>query len=298
MRKGIFVCLILFFIYPLFSQKIPEQLLGIWEGYDRFLYFEQFPENENSEITLYLKEYYGWYIDPTAEPEKKSNKDERKRNSGTTKDLWHLPYKIEEIKNNDDTWVGNIHIKYSRTQNNCIPVCKIDNKMYLDFYIKNNKFQGFYMGNAVSKGITLNEQVIPENIYCYLIDEGKIFTIRYWKSGMDYSDETAEFTIEEKTYTVPKHVISGKTIYSCVSGRSKKVRNIKNYKTFEKDNYIWNKDNSVFIMKDNYYLYKLDEHTTYEDLQNIKNNQNSKRKPNPPPLFPPYGPEEEEWTID
>ena len=81
MRKGFLVTLALFLIFPVFSQNLPESLAGIWEGKDRFVFFEQFPADENPELVVLFKEYYGWYIDRVAEPEKYSQAEPRIRNT-------------------------------------------------------------------------------------------------------------------------------------------------------------------------------------------------------------------------
>ena len=68
MKKGFLVVLLLALICPVFSQKIPEILQGIWEGKDRFVYFDNASDDENPELVIILKEYYGWYYDRAAEP--------------------------------------------------------------------------------------------------------------------------------------------------------------------------------------------------------------------------------------
>ena len=85
MKKGFSVFLALFFLFPVFSEVIPEPLLGIWEGKDRFVFFEQQPENENPKLVIILKEYYGWYFDRAAEPEAYNAKETRVRNAATHK---------------------------------------------------------------------------------------------------------------------------------------------------------------------------------------------------------------------
>ena len=66
MKKGFLVVLLFALICPVFSQKIPEVLQGIWEGKDRFVYFDNATDDENPEFVIILKEYYGWYYDRAA----------------------------------------------------------------------------------------------------------------------------------------------------------------------------------------------------------------------------------------
>ncbi len=287
MRKGFLVGLALFLIFPVFSLDMPLELEGIWEGKDRFVFFEQYPDDKNPELVVLLKEYYGWYIDRTAEPAEYNEKVQRAVNSGTTKKAENIAISFEEIYKTQDCWTGFVCLQFSKSQSNKIPVCKINNQLYLDFLVQDSENPQFYRGVAVSEGIKIAQQKIPENIAGFIIDEENLFNIRYWKTDMDFSSENATFTYNGKSYTVPRHIKCGNTLYSCVSGRSKKVRNIQPPQKIKKDDFIWSLDNSVLVLDKEPYLYQLAEHKTFEDLMQIVKEQNSKRKPDPPPLFPP-----------
>lgn len=287
MRKGFLVGLALFLIFPVFSQQLPESLAGIWEGKDRFVFFEQFPDDENPELVVLFKEYYGWYIDRVAEPEKYKDAEPRIRNTGTTRDPLHVYMQIQPGKSTNNSWESNIILQYSKSQKNYIPVCQIDGKMYLNYYIRDENNPNFYRGGMVTRGLQAAEQVIPENIACFIIDGNKMYNVRYWKSDMEYSEDNVTFTYKDDKYDIPRHIISGTTMYSCVSGRSKRVRNTQPPVQFNKEDYIWNDDDSILVLDKEPYLYQLVDHRTFEDLMQIVKEGNSRRKPDPPPLFPP-----------
>ena len=69
----IFLCFICLFSM-VNAETIPSKLLGIWESKDRYVFFEQNDENE-PEIVVVLKEYYGWYLDRAAEPSSYNDSD-------------------------------------------------------------------------------------------------------------------------------------------------------------------------------------------------------------------------------
>lgn len=287
MRKGFLVCLALFFIFPVYSQNIPEPLYGIWEGKDRFVFFEQEPESRNPELVLLLKDYYGFHIDRTAEPRAFASKEPRVRNAGTSKDSVIVTFDILDGIQTKNSWEGLVQLDFSKRQENLTPVCVIDGKMYLNYYIQDSENPQLYKGGVVSRGITINEQIIPENITCFIIDGDKMYDIRYWKSTMDYTSEKALVSYNGDSYYVPKHIVSGKTVYSCVSGRSKKVRNVQPPKVFNKDDYIWNDDSTLLVIDKEPYLYQLIDKTSFDDLMEIVRKQNNSRRPPRPDPFPP-----------
>ena len=75
MKKGFLVVLLSALIFPVFSLDIPENLKGIWEGKDRFVFFENAADDENPQFVIVLKEYYDWYYDRAAEPADYSKKN-------------------------------------------------------------------------------------------------------------------------------------------------------------------------------------------------------------------------------
>ena len=292
--KNIFfaIFIFIFFNIKLFSEQsvFPSELSGIWEGKDRFVFFEE------DEIVIFLKAFYGLYIDRAAEPESYSQQYERKRNSATHKTPEHVHYKIFQLKKSPskdeenfqpDCW--EIELDYSKYQKNYVQVAVIDGKMYLNFYIQDSSDKNYYRGNSFSKGFLASEQNVKNDICClYIISEGQsdssnsstidsqIFDIRYWLTDMDYSSEKVGVTYDDKTFYVDRHIKSGDKIYSSVSGKSKKVRNVLKPAAFINENYIFNQDRSVLITDKEPYLVKLADKSTVEELIQIVNSRNSK----------------------
>ena len=97
MKKLVITILIFLISINLFSETIPTKLLGIWESKDRYVFFEQNDEEE-PELVVVLKTYYGWYYDRAAEPAKYAQKKARTRNTATTRNAEHIY--IQNIKRN------------------------------------------------------------------------------------------------------------------------------------------------------------------------------------------------------
>ena len=145
----------------------------------------------------------------------------------------------------------------------------------------------FYRGVAPSKGFMISPQNIPENITGYIIDGNKLYDVRYWLTDMDYSSDYINFTYKDDSYQIPKHLRSCETNYSCVSGRSKKVRNPVKAFEYKEEDFIYNSDKSVFTKKSEPYLKRLADKNTFEALIAMVKEANARRKPDPPALFPP-----------
>lgn len=273
----------------LFAVEIPEQLYGIWEGKDRIVFFEKDENTKEPQIVIILKEYYGWYYDRAAEPKTYSEKEVRIRNTGTTRNAEQIYIsQMNEKFSNEETLTGSIILKYSNYQENEIPFCFFENKLYLNYMENSVENPLFYKGISPSKGFLISEQNIAENISGFIIDGNKLYDIRYWKSDMDFSKETAVFQYKDDIYDVPKHIFSAGTNYSCVSGRSKKIRNTVKPFVFNEDEYLFNSDKSVLILDKEPYLVKLADKNTFADLMQMVKSANSRRKPDPKPLFPPH----------
>lgn len=287
MKKLFILSLFLFLFTNLFAITLPDSLYGIWEGKDRIVFFEQ-TEEGTDEVVILLKEYYGWYYDRVAEPASYDEKEKRTRNSGTTRYSEHVY--IENLKKtyeSGENIAGEIKVKFSNHQKNTIPFVIVDGNMYLDYLQQNDEDKLYYMGNAKSKGFLVSEQSVIENILGYIIDGDKLYDIRYWKSDMDYSEETAKLVWKDSEYYVPKHIYSGENNYSCVSGRSKKIRNVVAQFEYKENDFYFTEDKQILIRDKEPYLTKLADKSTFEDLMQIVKNANSRRKPDPDPIFPP-----------
>ncbi len=303
MKKSFFISLFIFiFAFYSFSETIPSKLLGIWEAKDRYVFFEQNDEEE-PQIVVVLKEYYGWYYDRAAEPAFYAEKEPRTRNIPTPRNAEHIYIKNISTKENTDSLFGSIDLYYSRWQKNTIPFFMLNDNIYLSYFEKdqpevNQKENegktpqeeitwSFYRGVAPSKGFMISPQNIPENITGYIIDGNQLYDVRYWLTDMDYSTDYINFTYNDDSYQIPKHLRSCETNYSCVSGRSKKVRNPVKAFEYKEEDFIYNSDKSVFTKKSEPYLKRLADKNTFEALIAMVKEANARRKPDPPALFPP-----------
>ncbi len=291
--KKIFVSLFCFLLFSfIFAETLPSKLLGIWESKDRYVFFEQ-NDQEDPQLVVILKTYYGWYLNRAAEPEDYSKKEARVRNTANARNAEHIYIKNINLKETANSLYGSLDLAYSGWQKNTIPFLLIDGSIYLSYFEKDipleideNKNWNFYRGIAPSKGFMISPQSLPENITGYIIDGEKLYDVRYWKTDMDYSTDYISFIYKDDTYQIPKHLRSCETNYSCVSGRSKKVRNTVKAFEYKADDYIFNDDVSVFTKNEEPYLKELADKETFEELIKIVKDANSRRKPDPPALFP------------
>ena len=306
MKKNIIFFVLIIFNSFLFSETIPSKLLGIWEAKDRYIFFEQNDEN-NSQLVVVLKEYYGWYLDRAAEPADYAIKEARTRNISTPRNAEHIRIQNINTEETDNSLYGSLDLFYSTWQKNTIPFFMLGDSIYLSYFekdlpdfvdssvdhaetetdLKNQNFSyTFYRGIAPSQGFMISPQSIPANITGYIIDGNKLYDVRYWQTDMDYSRDYITFSYKDDSYQIPKHLTSSGTNYSCVSGRSKKVRNAVKPFEYNSEDFIFNDDNSVMTRKTEPYLRRLADKDTFEALMVLVRNANSRRKPDPPALFP------------
>lgn len=304
MKKSFFVCVfILFEVFYSFAESLPSKLLGIWESKDRYVFFEQ-NDDENPQIVIVLKTYYGWYLNRAAEPAEYNEKEARVRNTANARNAEHIYIQNINVKETSNSLYGSLDLKYSTWQKNTVPFFILDNQLYLSYFEKDIRGQEnsdieenqesqdslpdwtFYRGIAPSQGFMISQQYLPENITGYIIDGDKLYDVRYWRTDMDYSTDYVTFTYKDDSYQIPKHMRSCETNYSCVSGRSKKVRNTVKPFEYKAENFIFNDDESVFTKNEEPYLKQLADRDTFEELMKIIKAANSRRKPDPPALFP------------
>lgn len=302
MKKSIiFLCLILFSSI-IFAETIPSKLIGIWEAKDRYIFFEQ-NDDEEPQLVVVLKEYYGWYYDRAAEPASYAEKETRTRNIATPRSAEHIYIQKIDTKETSNSLYGAINLRYSTWQKNTIPFFLIKDEIYLKYFVldeqqinqetgsienseKQNVSYKFYRGIAPSKGFMISSQNLPKDITGYIIDGEKLYDVRYWQTDMDYSTDYITFSFNDDSYQIPKHLRSCETNYSCVSGRSKKVRNTVGPFEYKKENYIFNDEETVFTKNEEPYMKRLAGLDTFEALIQMVKEANSRRKPDPPALFP------------
>ncbi|MCQ2572399.1 MAG: hypothetical protein MJ182_00730 [Treponema sp.] len=276
--------------------EIPESLYGIWEGKDRYVFFENVKDEDR--IVIILKDYYGWYLDRVVEHEDYDvvyGKDfPRSRNAATTKKsifvaLDSTPLWLSEGNSNDFSGAYELKLIYGKSDVSYVPFAIIDGKMYLEFWISDAEQTGFWKGNVVSEGIKVSDQKEQEELFSWFIDEqnNKFYKIRYWKTQMDYDSELQ--AVLESEYYVSKHIISAQNTYTCVPGRRVNIRNIDKTPVsipFDGKDVLYNEEKTLCAVN-NVYLNRLADKNTFEQLMEIVRIQNSRRKPDPPPLFPP-----------
>ena len=314
MKKCIFILILIFFLINGYSQNIPEEFYGIWESKDRYVFIEKNETEKANQIVIYLKTYYGWYVDRTVEPKEYDEIIKRTRNNSTPKNAEQVFFEILPINQNndiiisDDSLAFEINLIYSKNEIHKIPVTVINQKIYLDFYIQDTDDKSFYRGNAVSKGIKVSTWKIPENVSCLYFLDDTFFDIRYWLTDMDYEKSKVSLDFEDKTFLVDKHIFSSGCNYSCVSGKSKKIRNVQPpfiiqksqiqkpfepyfyYNIEENDkniakSFFFNKDKTIIVFDKEPYLTKLVDKNDFNDLMQIVKSSNSRRKPPAESLF-------------
>ena len=316
MKKNcIFLLSMLILLTNCFSQTIPDDIYGIWESKDRYVFIEKNETEKANQIVIYLKTYYGWYVDRTAEPKEYDEKEKRNRNSSTSKNAEQIYFEIKPINQTggfkiaEDSLAFEMNLIYAKKEIQKIPVAFINQKIYLNFYIQDFDDKSFYRGNAVSQGIKVSSWKIPENISCLYFSDDTFFDIRYWLTDMDYEQSKVSLDFDNKTFFVDKHIFSSGYNYSCVSGRSKKIRNVQPPFTIQKNQnnesiepYIYylieendkklkkkllfNNDKSIIVLDEEPYLTKLADKNDFESLMQIVKSSNSRRKPPAKALFP------------
>jgi len=291
MKKGFLVVLLFALIFPVFSLDIPENLKGIWEGKDRFVFFENAADDENPQFVIVLKEYYDWYYDRAAEPASYSQKEARTLNSATHKNPEIIPFELKQIDDITDAY--QLKVTYSKHYSNTTSFAIIDDKIYLNMYTKYdqiddelNKDITLYRGYQHSDGFVLNSQPMDENIGLLILLKDKFYDVRYWQTDMDYESSLVTFKYQNDNFLVPKHLFAEGKNYSSVNGRSKKVRNTQPAFQIQNQKLLYNQDKSVLILNEEAYLTKLTDKQTLDDLFQIIKEANSRRKPDPKPIFP------------
>lgn len=286
-----------------FAETIPSKLLGIWESKDRYVFFEQ-NDDEEPEIVIVLKTYYGWYLDRAAEPAAYAEKEARTRNTATPRNAEHIKIQNIDTKESANSLYGALDLFYSTWQKNQIPFFLLEDKIYLKYFVLdeppqtsvasenpqisetiNNTYK-FYRGIAPSQGFMLSPQYLPKDITGYIIDGEKLYDVRYWYTDMDYSSDYITFTYKDDSFEIPKHLRSCERNYSCVSGRSKKVRNTVKPFEYKAEDWLFNDDENVFTKNEEPYLKRLAGGDAFEELIKIVKEANARRKPDPPALFP------------
>ncbi len=293
---------LLFLFFAIFSfgfafSEIPDELKGIWTANDRIIFF-----GGNDEISIILKEYYGWYYDRAEEPERFKNIQERTRNIATQKTGYDYKVNFVQIAENVSAW--EMEIKIDEKTKSIIPIALINNKIYVNFLIKipydktdtTNETENLENTESNESGIFGYWQVLncadsiricprknKENINSWYITENGAYSLRFWLTDMPNESTKAVFSDAGILYTINKHIFSAGANYTCVSGRGTNIRNVEKYNDFPYE-YVIN-ENGTILALGTQYLSKVEEKSSAEELMEIVKEANSRRKPNPPDLF-------------
>lgn len=263
-----------------------------------------------SDMVVILKTYYGWFYDRAAEPASYADNTSRFLCSATAKEAEHITVTYEPLLTrasrygaagdliSDDSGVWEIVIQYGTKQRNItrIPVAVIGNNLYLDFLIKartdsttvseaGNPLSGYWQGVSRQNGIRMSPFPVNENITSYYVVDNAVYKLRYWITTMEYTDEIASYKDVNQMFNAPKYIVSDGNVFTCVTGRSKQIRNVdKSPVPFTDYTLDSNRNICVFGKP---YLTKVVGKNNVPALMQIVAEANRRRKPDPPPLFPP-----------
>ncbi|MBQ0163405.1 MAG: hypothetical protein KBS84_09655 [Treponema sp.] len=292
----------------MFSDEVPSIFNGIWEGDDRYLMFQEKEElekivqgdvelkNENY-IWIYLKMFYGWYLDRSAEKtNKKNSKYKYDSNDVVFRDIQNIKIKFRKLIEDENCQAYEIELKYPNVKEpTVIPVAIVGDELYLDFAIQS--FDGdsaSYSRVAKVSGIKVSKPIVAENLYSLYVTDDAVYSIRYWKTDMPYENTKAFFSDGENKYEVPKHIRSAGNIYTCVTGRRLTIRNVDRLSNAVLNNYKFSEDKKILITSKPY-LTRISPKADLEGMMQIVQKSNSRKAPDP---IPPFKPFEADWTIE
>lgn len=302
---------------------LPEIIEGVWQGDDRYIFFNETEEERlTSNIALLLKTYYGWFYDRAAEPDSYAKDFSRYVCTATYptsekvfvsyEDLLSRPVLYDEDGNiiPYDSGAFELVVRFGEKQKEevRIPVAIIGNNLYLDFLIRKdflenisneffpdeklqNNFTGVWHGVSQKKSIRVSPLPLNVNLYSYYVLDDVAYKIRYWPTTMMYTDAASNFTDGNETYHIAKHIVSDNVIFTNVTGKSTRIRNVEKF--FGKENVLsifadtTLSDDGMICAFGKPFLQKVVGKSNASDLIAIVEEANSRRKPEPAPLFPP-----------
>jgi len=296
------------------EEDTPALLQGIWQGYDRLLFFG----DENNEFSAVLRTFYQWYDDRAAEPSEYRQIKTRDRNNTSSDEAEDITVKFCTVVENASKTAGvyEIQVKYPRIKEfTYIPVAVINGNIYLNFLLKGsaawsdnfrslenetdysvvntnvNNYEngklvlsGYYRDVSRVKGITVSPPVYEKELLSFFIDGDSIYHIRYWESNMEYTYDQAYFSDGEKTFSVDKFIRCGGKLYQCTTGRSTRIRNIEKSSGFTND-FVSDIDGIIIAFGKPYMTY-VPNTGKWEELMAMVEKANARHIPLPKPLFP------------
>ena len=298
-----------------FSAGTPGPFAGVWERDDRYVIFDcgldrAAEAQRKAPAAILLKTFYGWYLDRAAEPEEFAAK--RTLNDSTCPEAERIFIEYRPLLTGKgtegDASVWEIFVWHPRLKEaSVIPAAIIGNNLYLKFAVKlgesddsdasdeNEKdpLEGFWAQMSESDGIKVCQPLSSTDIYSTYITKDAVYTIRYWRTDMEYTNEMAFFSDGGKTFSVVKHIQSSGKIYTCANGRSVTIRNVQ--KTNDRPR-VHELDKSAQICGlGEPYLKRVQEKGSEDAVAALAKKYFEKRAPIPDPPFPPSN---LDWHMD
>ena len=296
-----------------FWSSVPGHFEGLWEKDDRYVIFDCGSEEENAArkkpAAILLKTFYGWHLDRSAEPASFSTP--RTVNDSTCPEAERIFVEYRPLvtgraaAQNASVW--EIFLWHPGLKEaSVIPVAIIGNNLYLDFAVKlssdegqkedgqeEDPMEGFWCKMAGADGVKLCPPVSDDDIYSSYITQYAVYTIRYWRTDMEYSNSKAFFSDAGKTFSVVKHIQSAGKVYTCANGRSVTIRNVQ--KTNDRPS-VYELDGAAEICGlGEPYLKRVQDKATEALVAALEKEYSSKRAPDPNPPFPPS---DLDWHLD
>lgn len=303
-----------------FFQGVPAPFEGVWERDDRYVIFSCNEENKRPQqkegAAILLKTFYSWYLDRTAEPA--SFSAQRTVNDSTRPDAERIFIEYRPLVTSkgaaDDASVWEMFLWLPRLKEaSVIPVAIIGGNLYLNFAVKLSSqsdeasesegnaqgkedadpLEGFWAQMSEADGVKVCPPVTSTDIYSTYITRDAVYTIRYWRTDMEYTNEMAFFSDGGQTFSVVKHIQSAGKIYTCANGRSVTIRNVQ--KTNDRPK-VYELDSSAQICGlGQPYLKRVQDVGSQEAVAALAKEYFAKRAPNPDPPFPPS---KLDWHMD
>lgn len=304
-----------------FSLGTPEPFAGVWERGDRYVLFdcglEKGREPQKKEpAAILLKTFYGWHLDRTAEPEEFSAP--RTLSDSTCPDAERIFIEYRPLVTGKgtagDASVWEMFVWHPRLKEaSVVPAAIIGENLYLNFAVKlsaesdektgngekaqgkeaDDPLTGFWAQMSKADGVKVCPPVSSTDIYSTYITKDAVYTIRYWRTDMEYTNEMAFFSDGGKTFSVVKHIQSAGKIYTCANGRSVTIRNVQ--KTNDRPT-VYQLDKSAQICGlGEPYLKRVQDKGSEEAVVALAAEYFKRRAPNPNPPFPPSN---LDWHMD
>lgn len=299
--------------------SLPSLMSGLWENSHRMVSFESL-DSAYLVLKLFYGWYYDRSAEPgairitdtlsttqfdynysaasqdefvarnsvtvTEEVLQPENLPPRPRNDAASPEAHHLLVEFEPlIPETESSGAWNIWITYPDVkQRHAIPVAVFDGKLYVDFFLgEGDAPTRFFQAASNTHDITITTPLLDKEVTSYLVTGSRMYKIRYWQTDMEYDGETqAILTGEDGSHEVPKHLLIGGTVYTCVAGRRVDIRNVEEV-PHDLSGFAFSGDNRIVVQKPAY-LTKMEEPSS--QLYQLIAEANSRRVPPPPPPIP------------